>query len=330
MSRASSWKYVLVVRPQPGQDETWGRNDRNPSDLQHLLSDCDFFRPIAVRLGGDRDADRVADPLGEQQRQAGGRGHDPLHAHARLGQAEVERVVAARGKSPIHLDQVAYAGNLGRENDPIVGQTGRFCQLGRSDGAFDHGFDHDLMGIARLGLAGVCIHHLGQDVLIERAPVDADPDRLVVRDRDPNDGGEVIVVVPARAHVPRIDPVLGQGFCRLRELGQQLVAVVVEVADDRNGQSEAADFPDDIRHGGSGCLRIDRDSDQLRPGVGQPGNLDGRGVGIGGVRIGHRLNDDWVIAADHDPAHVDSDRTTPRCKTRLGHTYGAPPRTMSK
>ena len=32
MSRAISWKKVEVVRPHPGQAETWGRNERRPSD----------------------------------------------------------------------------------------------------------------------------------------------------------------------------------------------------------------------------------------------------------------------------------------------------------
>ena len=32
MSRAISWKNVEVVRPQPGQAETWGTKARSPSD----------------------------------------------------------------------------------------------------------------------------------------------------------------------------------------------------------------------------------------------------------------------------------------------------------
>ena len=32
MRSAITWKKVLVVRPQPGQAETWGRNERMPSD----------------------------------------------------------------------------------------------------------------------------------------------------------------------------------------------------------------------------------------------------------------------------------------------------------
>ena len=32
ISWAISWKNVEVVRPQPGQAETWGRNERRPID----------------------------------------------------------------------------------------------------------------------------------------------------------------------------------------------------------------------------------------------------------------------------------------------------------
>ena len=170
-----------------------------PERLQDLLGDGHLFGSVAARLGRDRDADRVADPLGEQQRQAGGGGHDALHAHARLGQAQVQRVVAASGQPAVDLDQVAHARNLGRQDDPVVGQAGRFRQFGRSDGAFDHRVDHHVAGVARLGQASVGVHHLGQDGLIQRAPVDADPDRLAVVDRHADDGREVVVVVPARA-----------------------------------------------------------------------------------------------------------------------------------
>ena len=97
MSRAISWKNVEVVRPQPGQALTWGRNERMPERLEDLLGDLDLELAAGAGLGRERDPDRVADPLGEQQGQAGRRGDDPLHPHPRLGQAEMERVVAIRG-----------------------------------------------------------------------------------------------------------------------------------------------------------------------------------------------------------------------------------------
>ena len=47
------------------------------------------------------------------------------------------------------------------------------------------------------GLLRVGVHHLGEQVLVEAAPVDADAHRLAVVDGDLDDGAEVLVVVLA-------------------------------------------------------------------------------------------------------------------------------------
>ena len=83
--------------------------------LQNLLRDDDFFRAIAVRLGRERDADRVADAFLQQHGHAGGGGDDALAAHAGFGEAEMQRVVAARGELAIDVDQVLHAADLGAE-----------------------------------------------------------------------------------------------------------------------------------------------------------------------------------------------------------------------
>ena len=83
-----------------------------------------------------------------------------------------------------------------------MGQAGRLRQLGRSNGALDHRLDHDVPGVFRLGQARVRVHQLRQDRLIQRAPVYADPDRLVVLDGDADDLGEVIVVMAPGPTLP--------------------------------------------------------------------------------------------------------------------------------
>jgi len=52
---------VLVVRPQPGQLVTCGMKLRIDSDWENLLRGLYFFSSVAVRLGGQADADGVAD-----------------------------------------------------------------------------------------------------------------------------------------------------------------------------------------------------------------------------------------------------------------------------
>ena len=81
--------------------------------------------------------------------------------------------------------------------------------------------------------ARVGVHHLGEQALVERAPVDADPHRLVVGQRDLDDRAEVLVGALA-ADVAGIDPVLGQRPGAVGIAGEEQVAVVVEVADDRH------------------------------------------------------------------------------------------------
>ena len=44
---------------------------------------------------------------------------------------------------------------------------------------------------------GVLVHHLGEQRLVERAPVDADADGLLVLDGDFDHGAEVVVVLAA-------------------------------------------------------------------------------------------------------------------------------------
>ena len=50
MRWASSWKTVLVVRPQPGQAVTSGRKERRPEALQQLAADAHLDRAVAARL----------------------------------------------------------------------------------------------------------------------------------------------------------------------------------------------------------------------------------------------------------------------------------------
>ena len=193
MRCAISWKKVLVVRPQPGQARHLRAERAQAQRLQHLLRHQHLLGAIATRRRRQRDADGVADALVEQDRQAGRGGDDALHAHARLGQPQVQRVVAATRQRAIDVDQVAHAADLGAEDDAVVRQTGRLGQLGGAQGRLQHGLDHHLARLDRCRRARVGVHQLGQQVLIERAPVDADAHRLVVLDGDAHDGGEVLV-----------------------------------------------------------------------------------------------------------------------------------------
>ena len=100
--------------------------------LQDLHGDLHLLAAVATGRRRQRDADGVADALVEQDGQAGRRGHRALHAHAGLGEAEVQRVVAATGQLAVDVHEVADAADLGAEDDAVVGEAGGLGQLGRA------------------------------------------------------------------------------------------------------------------------------------------------------------------------------------------------------
>ena len=84
--------------------------------------------------------------------------------------------------------------------------------------------------LAQIGRTRVLIHQPRQQFLIERTPVGADANRLVVADRHLDDRRELPVLLVLEADVARIDTVLVERFGAGRMIGEKLVADVVEIA----------------------------------------------------------------------------------------------------
>ena len=184
-----------------------------------------------------------------------------------------------------------------------MAEPGRLGQLGRADRALHDRVQHDVSRVARLGELRVGVHHLGQEVLVEAAPVDADADGLAMVHRDPDDGGEVLVPVLG-PDVAGIDPVLGERAGAGGVLGQEQVPVVVEVADDRR-----VHLADDVGDRARRLVVVDRHPDQLAAGLVKGAHLGNRSGDVGGVGVGHGLDDDRAGAAHLDAAHVDRHRS---------------------
>ena len=100
-----------------------------------------------------------------------------------------------------------------------------------------------------------------------------------------------------------IDAVLGQRPRALGILLQQDVPVVVEVADDGHGNTEAVEAVHDVRHGRGSSVVVDGDAHQFGTGAGQSRTLPDGAVNVGGVGVGHGLHHNWCIAADADPTN---------------------------
>ena len=170
-------------------------------------------------------------------------------------------------------------------------------RLGRAQRRGQHRLDHHLARVERLRAARVFVHHLSKQRLIQRAPVDADPNRAVVFQGHPDHRLEVLVVSSAGADVARVDAVLGQLPRHLGVARQQQVAVVVKVPDQRDVDALVGQPATDLGYR-LGCgVVIDRDPHQLRPGSPQLGDLLDRSVHVRGVGVRHGLSDDRVLSA---------------------------------
>ena len=162
-------------------------------------------------------------------------GDDALRAHAGLGQAEMDRVVRAARDLAVDRDEVLHRRDLGREDDPVLGQA-ESPRRARPRSSADCTIASRITARASIGRAElrVLVHQVGEERLVERAPVRADAHGLAVADRLLDDGRELRVLLLLEADIARVDPVLGQRLGAGRMVGEELVADVVEVADQRH------------------------------------------------------------------------------------------------
>ncbi len=82
--------------------------------------------------------------------------------------------------------------------------------------------------------------------------------------------------------------------------GEGEAVVEVDVGDEGDGGAA-----DDIGQGGGGFLVGNGEADDLGAGLGELRDLVERGLRVGGVGVGHRLDDDGSVAADLNVADVD-------------------------
>ena len=216
-------------------------------------------------------------------------------------------IVATAGQFGIDRHHVLHVRHLGRQHDAVARQADAFGLLRTLDGGSDQRLTHHGLGIPRVGAFRVGVHQPGQHGLVQRAPVHADAHRLVILAGRLDHGAVVVVAPRTGTDVAGVDPVLGQGSRAFGKIVQQLVAVVVEVAHQRHLAAHAIELFADGGDFGCGGRGIDGDADQLGAGLGQRTGLDGRGNGLGGIGVGHRLHDHRSVAADQDlvviPAH---------------------------
>ena len=129
-------------------------------------------------------------------------------------------------------------------------------------------------------------------------------------DRHFDDLDELPVLLVLEADIAGIDPVLGQRLGTGGVIGQQGVADIVKISDQRHVEAEAFEPFTDLRHGCGTFVAVDGDPDNLRAGFVKGCDLGHGGVDVGGVGVGHRLHHDGRTAADNDASDIDSDAGT--------------------
>ena len=217
----------------------------------------------------------------------------------------MDGIVGAFGQRLIDRDQILHRGDFRRQDHLVLGHA-EFLRAGRrQQRRLHHRFAGHRADILRAGEQRVFVHQLGQQLLVERAPIGADPDRLAVLVGDLDDVGELRVALVLEADIAGIDAVFVERLGAGRIIGQQLVADVMEIADQGRGDAALAQAVADMRHGGGSLLAVDRDAHQFGAGTRQGRDLGDGAVDIGGVGVGHRLHHDRRTAADGDVADHD-------------------------
>jgi hypothetical protein len=139
-----------------------------------------------------------------------------------------------------------------------------------------------------------------------------DAHRFVVFQCHLDDGRELFVPFILEADVAGIDAVLVERFGTSRVVGQQLVADVVEVADNRHVGTELPEPVLNVRHGRGRFVAIDGNAHQFGARCRERGDLPRGAFDIGRVGIGHGLHDDRRAAAHGYAADADCDRFVTR------------------
>jgi hypothetical protein len=253
---------------------------RSSTSSAERLQDLEAGLRLLDRVGGQRDADRVADPVREQRPHPDGALDRARERRAGLGDAEVEWVRHLLGEHPVGADHRRHVARLDRDLEVEVVERLEQPHL------LERGLDE------RLGLVG-----LGEleQVLGERAGVGADPHR------DPGGlgGADDELDLVGAADVARVDP---DGRDALLDRLQGEAGVEVDVGDHRD-RREAHDPPERL-----GVLGLrHRDADDLAARRGERGDLRGRGGDVVRLRRRHRLHGDGRAAPDLDAADADAE-----------------------
>src|SRR6266508_6755987 len=254
--------------------------------LQDLQADLDLLD----RWCGQRDADRVADALRQQRAEGDRRLDRALERRAGLGDAEVQRPVAALGKHLVgthHHDRVVVLHRDLEVVEVVLLEQRRLP---------DRRLDQSLRG--RLAI-------LLQQPGVHRAGVHADPDRGAVVLRGLRDLLDLVVEL---ADVARVH---AYGGAAGLDRGEHVLRLEVDVGVHRDLR-----VPRDLRQRVRVVLGRAGHPDDVAAGRGELRDLLQGGVDVRRQRRRHRLHRDRRVAADQHLADLDLAGLAARCQHR--------------
>ena len=213
---------------------------------------------------------------------------------------------------------ILHGAGFGRQDDLVRAHAVTLRKLRAGRGGMHDGLVQHLARLSRLRALRVVVHHAGEQLLIEAAPVHADAHGLVVLQRDLDDVGELLVALVAEADIAGIDAVFRERLGAVRIGRKQLVADIVEIADERHIHAHFQQPVADMRHGRRRLFAVHGDAHQLRARLRERGDLLHGGVHIRGVGVRHRLHNDGRAPADGHAANLHRNGDVPRL-AHVGH-----------
>ncbi len=181
-----------------------------------------------------------------------------------------------------------------------------------------HAIIDNFLGFLPEILVRVLLHFPHDQLLIERAAIDANAHRLSVIASDFADGGKLLVAALTRAHISRIDAVFIQRDSAVRIFREQNVTVVVKVPNDRHFASRRKQAFLDFGNGSGGFRHIHSDAHNFGAGFGKLKTLLRRSGHICRIRVGHGLDDNGRAAAHADMADIHAVCLAPRVPRSSG------------
>ena len=150
----------------------------------------------------------------------------------------------------------AHYNSIGLEIDDLLNKADLYEREGKSQ--------HDYVArIAGLSAACVVVHQAGEKILIQRSPVDTNPNRLLVFQSDFDDRSEIVVVLAAHSNIAGIDSIFVERCCTIWILAQQNVPVVMKIANNRRCNVPIPQTIYDFAYSSGSFARIDRNPDKF-------------------------------------------------------------------